>query len=227
MPTKQRNQHIFLPIILVLLIATVLCTGYADAAYYDDPPFDSSAYIEVKSDGTISELNIVTTISNINNFVGINDTYSFISSWKSNEDGDFATDAVHTGTDLIFSMKNKNPITISEEKNLHFTSDDGKITFRIDKASIAANSALLCLVLFMYESCTHTYTYTIKMPGKIVNSNADQVNGDTAVWFFRNGVGVTDIWATSSTSAQGSPLGGLVIFCGICAAVGLFFWRRS
>jgi hypothetical protein len=58
MSKKQWYQSILLPAIFVFLISAVLSTGYAGAAYYYDDiylPFDSSVYIEVKPDGTLSE----------------------------------------------------------------------------------------------------------------------------------------------------------------------------
>jgi hypothetical protein len=82
------------------------------------------------------------------------------------------------------------------------------------------------------------------MTGEIVSSNADQVNGDTGIWFFRNTV--NEVWATSNVpandpdenflfglnqennpNAESTPLHPFAIFCGICAAVGLFLRRCS
>jgi hypothetical protein len=93
--------------------------------------YDSSSYFEVKADGTISEQNIVEKLSRINNFLDSDEIDTFISLLKSVENADVTIDVVNTGNDLIVTTK-RNPILISEQRGMSFTSYDGKITFKID-----------------------------------------------------------------------------------------------
>jgi hypothetical protein len=218
MSKKQLYQTILLPTIFVFLIAAMVSTGNAafnyDASYYDEPSIDASLYLEVKPDGTIPELDLVTKISNINPAFK-NDVAELVSYYMaSDEFGDdeylALEDIVANGNDVMVRLKNKKPLIISESPLMSFTSYDGKITFK-DKEFI---STLL----------DGSFTYTLKMPGKIVDSNANQVKGDTAVWFFRTDARTTEVWATSKV--PGFPFGLVAIVLVICAAVGVFLWRR-
>jgi hypothetical protein len=201
MPTKQRNQHILLPIILVLLIATILCAGCMEA----------SLHTEVKPDGTVSEYSGVVKTSNLFRSQ-VDQRVSDLKSFE--ETKTFTIDVVNKGNDVVVTFKNKKPLTgiLLEREKMSTILDDDTVTFR-QYAGVSS-------VIF----AGGTVTYTLKMPGKIVYSNADEVKGDTAFWFFRNGQ-PEEIWATSNVS--GFPFGLLAILLVICAAVGFFFWRRS
>jgi hypothetical protein len=217
MSKKQLYQTILLPTIFVFLIAAMMSTGYAAASYYDEPSVDASLYLEVKPDGTISEMSVAMKISKISPLFE-NDVAELVSYFIDSggfirdfggSDEDAAIDVVNNGNDVIITMKNKKSIAISERPALSLTSYDGKITFKDYGIDSPPGGSL---------------TYTLKMPGKILDSNANQVKGDTAVWFFRNDARMTEVWATSK--APGFPFGWLAILLVICAAVGVFLWRR-
>jgi hypothetical protein len=248
MSKTKLHQNILLPSILVLLIAAVLSTGCVDV----------SSYIEIKPDGTISEYSMVakTSVAKISTvmreefyeYVSEEEVYEFVSEFESELLSEyessgyadyFTIDVVNNRNDVIVTLKNKKPLTISELNYLNYldistlddfgsnsywgnrmsvTSHDGTVTFRQGMGDIKESAE----AIRMLSGLGGSVTFTLKMPGKIVSSNADHVNGDTAVWFFRSPV--SEIWATSE--APGFPFGWLAIVLVICAAVGIFLWRR-
>jgi hypothetical protein len=215
MPKTERTQHILLPTILVFFIATLLCTGHAEAY----PSADAACYVEVTADGIISEYSLEVRINDVRSIVSTHDrnaVESFRSKLKDKQYKEgFTIDERHDGNNLLITVKNIKPITISEMSresddwsiNLGFTSYDGKVTFQH---------------FYITSICDRLCTYTLKMPGEILDSTANEVNGDTAIWY---GHIAFNIEATSK--APGFPFGLLAILFVICAAVSVFFWRRS
>jgi hypothetical protein len=256
MSNKQPHRNILLPTIFVLLIAAVLSTGCVDI----------SSYMEIKSDGTISEYSVVakTSVPKISNFVreevgwyaSEEEIYESVSEFVSELESElesellsefgsrgyadyFVVDVVNNRNDVIVTLKNKKPLTISDLNYLDYlgflelddfgsnsywsnsmsvTSHDGTVTFRQSMGDIEESAEGIRMLTGLGGSAM----FTLKMPGKVVSSNADEVKGDTAVWYFR--YPVREIWATSKTA--GFPFGWLAIVLVICAAVGVFLWRR-
>jgi hypothetical protein len=190
-------------------------TGLADLSAYDG---SISLYNELKADGTISEYNYEWKISTLNlpksevDYIAgtmENLAEKIRYDLKSHGlDGSLRVDVVHKGDAIILRNRNIKPSIPAEQIGMSFTSYDGKITFEGSLIDPSGGS----------------YTLTLKMPGKVVSSNADQVKGDTAVWFFKNSV--NEVWVTSNEPAPGSLSGILAIICLICAAMGFFLWRR-
>ena len=251
MSKKQPTILIFT--IFVLLIAAVMSPGSAvSISYYNagssdyvdsDSSMDFFAYVEVTPDGIISEYSERFTISQLSSFSKYEvDTLIdwTISVFKSEDYEDFTIDGVNNADNAVITLKNKRPISISKDSSLtadmRFTpfSYDDTITFKdfgVSSFSSAADEpSTYCCIGGKFIQIKHSAddyyessTYTLKMPGKILESNADEVKGDTAVWFLRNGG--DERWATSKTS--GFPFGWLAVFVVICAVIGLFLWRRS
>jgi hypothetical protein len=209
MAKKQWNLNILLPTIFVFLIAAMMSTGYAAAS----PHVHVSSYVEVQADGTVSEFNVVAEEGRIPRY----EVSDYVETLKLQEySGYFTTDLVQTTTTLKGIVKNNKPIPISEMPSMEFISGSGTITFRHYIGDLSSLGG------------TSSSSYTLKMPGKIVDSNAHEVRDDVAVWYFRNGV--STIRATSDApgflNTSGFPFGLLAILLVICAAVGVFLWRR-
>ena len=196
---------------LVLLIAALLSAGCVDL----------STNVEVTSDGTLSQMSVAFKTSS-STYILLKDEIDESLSELRNRDfyrTYFVTDIKNDGRDFILTIRNIKPIPISEYDTMKFDSYDGKVTFR--DFSEHGNDELY--------SMGGSITYTLKMPGTILDSNADEVEGDTAVWFFRNGE--TDIWATSKASTFSIPGFGIIlsfiVIATVIAAVVGYFYRYS
>ena len=189
------SKNMLLFAVFMLLIATFLSAGCVDV----------SQSITVRSDGTISNFHAVLTTSSyfesdMRRSVSEEMADPYISEY-------YTYDFKRSGDKVIVTVRNKKPVPISREEGMRFSSSNGEIRF--EDFSLEA----LALLGGRVE-------YVLTMPGNIISSNADEVRGNTAVWY-----SASRIWATSK--APSFPFSALAIFLVICAVAGFFYWRRS
>lgn len=193
---------------------------------------NSSIYVKVNPDGTIPDYIVVIETSSeykTNILEKLNE--------MDNRD-DWIMDVKNQGSKVIITLKGKKTIIINDEDKMSFESTNGKITFRDFSLSDYSDSDYSVKDDYYqsdYYSSSNNYQtsddssyllnygvnshsvqvhYYLKMPGKIINTNADKFFEDKAIWDINGNP--QEIWAICE-----SPLLPIPGFNAIISIIGL------
>jgi len=149
-------------IIVILFLASAFTSSAEDLSYY----------LEVHADGTY-DFNMVMTVRGLSQDE-INQGKRDIRLLSSLLGDDIIVDGDFKGNDLTMTIKSSKPFAIQKSSQVSFYSFDGIIGFGMDSSQSPIGQ-------IPFFPGTNSGMLTLKMPGKILESNADKVKGDTAV----------------------------------------------
>lgn len=146
---------------------------------------------------------------------------SFRAEYNEDHIGGFEYDETLEGDDATITLTLKN-VDPSGSENITVEKGGGEMTYTDRTFADESNSD---------QSSSEVETsggvsidYTLRMPGKITDSNADEVDGNTATWNMTSG---EEVRATSNvpTFAFGPGFGVVPAVVGVLIAIGLFARR--
>lgn len=176
--------------------------------------------VKVNSDATIGRyVGTIETTSMVYNFIG--------GQLKSGFDSElFDYNEEWTGDKVTITVKAKKPLTSTDLDQLRIERLDDKIIYEdsrmieSDTSSDEYSDAMLSSLVF---------NYYLEMPGDIISSNADKVNGNKAEWHLSGSeVFNTKIYAESEVPMFSLPgFGGILAIVGLLTGIALFCCKKK